>query len=245
MNPKVWGVAGGSVLALLSAGIIVASQNRGDVTGDKAPAVYSAVDNFDTLDKQAWRCEYSCPAIEEGEARFRLNPDVAPDKPGSWSKLVYQPARFTAARITVRFALTDRPEGRPVWWGVALWDDGPAEDGSQFNEVNFGYTTDEPFSDTQLYVESAKLGKITSMRVDTGVDLYDSEWHTATLEYDSERVSFSLDGRHLETITDRTVIPTDPMSLLLGPRLVTGGEPLTGGFKQSIDRVEITGGRVS
>lgn len=245
MDPKAWGVAGGSAVALLATGIIVASQGRGDVTGDKVPAAYSFVEDFDTLDVKAWSCEYTCPAIEDGKARFRLKAGVAPDKPGSWSKVVYKPVRFTAARITVRFALTDRPEGRPVWWGVALWDDGPVGDGSQFNEVNFGYTTNEPFSDTQFYVESAKRGNDTSIRVDTGVDLYDGQWHTATLEYDSEHVSFALDGRLLKTITDGAVIPTDPMRLILGPRLVTGGEPLTGGFTQSIDQVDITGGRVS
>ncbi|WP_127504754.1 hypothetical protein [Actinoplanes solisilvae] len=239
MGSKAWGVAGGSAVALLAAGIIVASQSQ-------TPAAHSFVDNFDTLNANVWRCEKSCPTIEDGgKARFHLRPDVEPDNPGSWSKVVYKPERFTAGRFTVRFALTDRPEGRPVWWGAALWDDGPARDGSKFNEVNFGFTTDEPFSDSQLYVESAKHGKVSSVRVDTGVDLYDGEFHTATLEYDAEHVSFTLDDRLLETITDRTVIPTDPMSLILGPRLVTGAEPLTGEFTESIDRVDITGGRVS
>jgi hypothetical protein len=76
--------------------------------------------------------------------------------------------------------------------------------------------------------------------VDTGVNLYDEQYHEATLEYDSARVALSFDGQLLQKITDQSIIPTDPMDLVLGPRLVTGGEPLTQGFTQSIDWVEIS-----
>jgi hypothetical protein len=198
-------------------------------------------DDFDAFDNvNTWRCEYTCPLIETNRARFRLRSGVPPNNVGSWSKARYTPERFTSGRFTVSFSLTERPRDHPVWWGVALWDDGPAEDGSQFNEINFGYTTDQSYTDTELRFESAKRGEYVSLRVNTGVDLYDGEYHEATLEYDATRVAFYFDGRLLEEITDQAVIPTDPMDFILGPRLVTGGSPLTAGFTESIDWVEIS-----
>ncbi|GAA0817077.1 carbohydrate-binding protein [Spirilliplanes yamanashiensis] len=196
-------------------------------------------DRFDSFDRAVWQCEYTCPTTDDGKARFALRSGIAPDAVGTWTKARYKPARFTSGRFTVRFALTDRPAGK-VWWGVALWDDGPTADMKQFNEINFGYTTSQSFTNTQLLFESAKRGKYQSIKVDTGVDLYDGQWHTATLEYDARRVAFHLDGRLLKTITDASVIPTDPMDLILGPRIVKdGGAPLNRGFTQSIDWVEI------
>ncbi|KAH7308481.1 hypothetical protein B0I35DRAFT_453764 [Stachybotrys elegans] len=196
-------------------------------------------DDFEDFNQTIWRCEYSCPVIETGKARFRLRSGVEAETHGSWSKASYKPRQFTSGRFTVRIALTERPNAT-VWWGVALWDNGPAANLSQYNEINFGYTTDQLFGDTELRVESTKLGKYASVRVDTGVDLYDEQWHVATLEYDANHVSFYLDGNLLQTITDRSVIPTDPMHLVLGPRLVRG-DPMTTGFTQSIDWVEVEG----
>ncbi|KAK7754294.1 hypothetical protein SLS62_003587 [Diatrype stigma] len=192
-------------------------------------------DDFDAFSTNAWSCEYTCPVVEGGKARFRLRSGVPPDSPGSWSKARYKAQRFTSGNFTVSFSLTARPTEQPVWWGVALWDDGP----NDFSEINFGYTTDQSFSDTQLYFESARRGNARSVAVDVGVDLYSEEYHTATLEYDADHVAFFFDGEKVGEITDRSFIPTDPMDLLLGPRLVTGGEPLTEGFTQSIDWVEI------
>lgn len=197
-------------------------------------------DDFESFDTNLWRCQYTCPVIEGGRARFRLRSGVAPDNEGSWSKARYTPTRFTSGRFTVSFSLTARPEDHPVWWGVALWDDGPAVDGSQFNEINFGYTTDQSYGNTELRFESARRGAYDSLRVDTGMNLYDEQYHEATLEYDSTRVALYFDGQLLREITDQAIIPTDPMDFVLGPRLVTGGEPLTQGFTQSIDWVEIS-----
>lgn len=196
-------------------------------------------DDFTTFDENVWRCEYSCPVIEDGKARFRLQSGVAANNDGSWSKARYTPQRFTSGRFTTRFSLTERP-AQEVWWGVALWDNGEAEDMSEFNEINFGYTTDQSFTNTQLRFESARGGKAVSLKVDTGVDLYDGQYHTATLEYNSDRVALYFDDELLEEISDTSVIPTEPMDFILGPRLVSGGDPLTSGFTESVDWVEIS-----
>lgn len=196
-------------------------------------------EDFNTFDKNLWGCEYTCPVIEGGKARFRLKSGVAPNQEGSWSKAKWKGRSFTSGRFTVSFSLTARPKGK-VWWGVALWGNGPVADMSQFNEINFGYTTDQSFTNTQLFFESAKRGKAKSVKVDTGIDLYDEQYHTATLEYNADRVAFYLDGRFMSEITDKTFIPTDPMNFVLGPRLVTGGAPLSTGFTESVDWVEIS-----
>lgn len=126
----------------------------------------------------------------------------------------------------MRFNLSHRPEGA-VWWGIALWDNGPTSDKKSFNEINFGYTTNQYLSNTQLLFESAKLGKALSLPIDTGVELYDGQYHEASLEYDADHVSLFFDGRLLRTITDKTFIPTDPMDFIIGPRLVNW-LPMTG-----------------
>jgi hypothetical protein len=196
-------------------------------------------ESFASLDKDKWHCEYSCPEIEGGKARFRLHSGTEPDEETSWSKVSYKPRLFTSGRFTVSFSLTARPP-QEVWWGVALWDDGPAEDGSEFNEINFGYVSGQSFENTQLLFESARRGNDSSLRIETGVDLYDESYHNATLLWEHSRVRFYLDGRLLKTIRDKDVIPTDPMAFILGPRLVTGSEPLKKGFTQSINWVEVT-----
>ncbi|KAF2971584.1 hypothetical protein GQX73_g2028 [Xylaria multiplex] len=146
---------------------------------------------------------------------------IEPDHEGSWFKARYILERFISGRFTVRFSLTAWPTQK-VWWGIALWDDGPAEDGSQFNAINFGYTVD---------------GSSTS--VNTSVNLYDGKYHNATLEYNFQHIAFYFDGKLLQEITDTASIPADPMDLILGPRLVTGGEPLIEFFLKSIDWVGI------
>ncbi|KAI0424382.1 hypothetical protein F5Y09DRAFT_142671 [Xylaria sp. FL1042] len=194
-------------------------------------------DDFTESNESIWSCEYACPTIENGRARFHLSAGIEPNNEGSWSKARYKPERFTSGRFTVSFSLTARPTQK-VWWGVALWDDGPAEDGSQFNEINFGYTVDGSLTDSQLLFESTRLGEGQSIPVDTSVNLYDEEYHNAMLEYDSEHVAFYFDGNLLHEITDKVSIPTDAMDLVLGPRLVSG-DPLTEFFLESIDWVEI------
>ena len=223
---------------LLVAGINVQALPAADILESTQPLDVRASfrDDFSTFNTGTWSCEYSCPVIQGDRARFNLKAGVPPEQLGSWSKIRYKPKKFTSGRFTVRFSLTARPAEK-VWWGVALWDDGPSVD--QFNEINFGYTTDQSYTNTQLLFESAKRGVYSSLKVDTGIDLYDEEYHTATLDYNSSRVSFYLDGKLLKEITDKEVIPTDPMSLILGPRLVPGGRAMSKAFTESIDWVEI------
>ena len=208
-------------------------------SADGAAPTNVFVDPFDSFQTSIWSCEYSCPQAANGTARFTLKAGAAPDTTNSWSKIRYKPRRFTTGRFTVRFALTARPP-QAVWWGVALWDDGPAADGSQFNEINVGYTTDESFTNTELRFESSKRGKGVSLKVDTGVDLYDGQLHTGTLEYDATHVSFLFDGKLLQTITDTSVIPTDPVDFIIGPRLVTGSPALAADFVEIADSTDIS-----
>lgn len=224
---------------LLVAGINVQARPLAESLGHThAPLIARSTfkEDFSTFNTDTWSCEYTCPVIEAGKARFRLQTGIEPDNSGSWSKARYRPQRFTSGRFTASFSLTERPE-QAVWWGVALWDDG---DSGKFNEINFGYTTDQSFTNTQLRFESARNGKAVSLKVDTGVDLYDQKYHNATLEYDSNRVALYLDGKFLKEITDTKFIPTAPMDFLLGPRLITGEQPLTNGFTESISWVEIS-----
>jgi hypothetical protein len=175
--------------------------------------------------------------VAAGVATFALLPGVAPNNNGSWSKARYVPRRFTCGRFTARFALGMRPP-QPVWWGIALWDNGPNPDQSQYNEINFGLTTSESPGNTQMRFESTKLGQGVSLVVDTGVDLYDGSYHVGELAYDATRVELYFDGRLLQTISDTTVIPTDPMDFLLGTRLVTT-PALTGEFDEIVDSTQI------
>jgi hypothetical protein len=183
------------------------------------PAPTSFVDEFDTLDTMAWGCEYTCPTIKNSKATFSLKPGVTPDMEGSWSKVHYMPKRFTAGTFKVKFALGPRPT-EPVWWGVALYDEGPSPDQSQYSEIYFGYRTDGSLKDTQLLLETARFGTSKAVTVDAGFDPYDGSFHTGELSYDAQHIELSLDGQLLQTIDDTSVIPTAAMSFVLGTRLV-------------------------
>ncbi|GAA0626367.1 hypothetical protein HPO96_37265 [Kribbella sandramycini] len=208
-------------------------------TEQRGPAATVIRDQFDTLNTSVWNCEFTCPKLGGGLARFELAPGVPPNQAGSWSKVGYKPTRYTKGRFTIRFALSKRPTQNPVWWGLALWDDGPNPNGSEFNEINFGYTTNQSYTNTQLRFESAKRGRYVSLKIDTGVDLYDGKFHDGTLEYGPDYVAFYLDDRLLKVISDVSVIPTDPMELVVGARLVTGGAALSSKFTQTVDWVKI------
>jgi hypothetical protein len=194
-------------------------------------------DGFDTLDPNAWQCEYSCPSVSGGAATFSLLPGVGPDGVGSWSKIHFAPRRFTAGSFTVRFALGPRPP-EPVWWGVALWDAGPSPDQSLYNEINFGARTDGTYTDSEMDLFAARLGQSVSVKVDTGVNLYDGSFHVGRLVYDATHVDLYFDDKLLRTITDTSVIPTDPVGLVLGTRLETV-PVLVSGFDMIIDSCEI------
>jgi hypothetical protein len=109
---------------------------------------------------------------------------------------------------------------------------------SQFNEINFGITTSESATNTQMRFESTKLGNGVSLVVDTGVDLYDGSVHVGQLAYDATRVELYFDGRLLQTIADTTVIPTAPMDFLLGTRLVMA-PTLTSEFDEKVRHTQL------
>jgi len=73
-----------------------------------------------------------------------------------------------------------------------------------------------------------------------GIAHLESRYHTGLLEYDASHVAFYFDGALLHTITDPTVIPTDPVDFLIGPRLVTGSAALPDPFVESVDSTEIS-----
>lgn len=222
------------LLSALSAGCGEVSL---DATRPSAAQENRFSEPFDTLDPNNWGCEYSCPTVSESRATFTILPGVAPRNEGSWSKIHYKPQRFTAGSFAVRFALGPRP-GEPLWWGVALYDEGPELDESEYSEIYFGYRTDGSLSDTQMLLESARFGNATAIEIDTGVDLYDGTFHTGRLVYDSTHIALYLDGELLQTITDTAFIPTAPMSLVLGTRLVE--EPvLSDRFDEIIDHCDI------
>ncbi len=197
-------------------------------------------DSFDAFDSSIWACEYTCPTVSGGVATFALQPGIAPDNMGSWSKIRYKPRRFTSGDFSVRFKLSARPTQK-VWWGVALWDTPNPNDETVFNEINFGITTSEEAASDNLKMrfESAKLGNDVSIIVDTNVNLYDGTYHVGRLVYDATKVELYFDGKLLHTITDMSVIPTGPMDFLIGPRLVTGSAVLPSEFDETVDSVTI------
>jgi hypothetical protein len=233
---RLTGNHGGVYLVLLA--LLAASCGDVDVYAtSRATSANRYTDGFDALDLGVWRCEYSCPSVSAGTATFSLLPGVQPNNAGSWSKIRYTPRRFTSGAFTVRFALGPRPT-ESVWWGVALWDPGPSPDESQYNEINFGYTTDATSTNTQMDFLSARLGQKTSLKIDTGTNLYDGSYHVGRLVYDRAHVDLYLDGALLQTITDTRFIPTDPLDLVLGARLVTA-PVLTSRFDAMVDSCEI------
>lgn len=207
-------------------------------TAEEKETAHYFRDDFNTLDKSVWASELTYPTVSNGILTFRLLPNVDPNKINSWSKILYKPRKFTSGTFTVRYALNHRPK-QTVWWGIALWDDGPKKDESQCNEINFGYTTDQSFKNSQLFVESIKRGNDMSVKVDNGVDLYDGTYHIGKLVYTPTRVEYWFDGVLKTTITDPAKIPTDPMDFLIGPRLVNKPN-LTAPFDMYVDYVEIT-----
>jgi hypothetical protein len=218
----------------------LAAASCGDVDVRATSRVTSAnryVDTFDTLDPDAWQCEYGCPSVAGGALTFSLLPGVDPKSKGSWSKIHYTPRRFTAGTFTVRFALGARP-AEPVWWGVALYSAGASPDQSQYSEINFGYRTDGSNTATQMDFFCARLGEGVSLKVETGTNLYDGAYHVGKLVYDATHVDLYLDDRLLQTIADTRFIPTEPLGLVIGTRLVTT-PVLTSRFDMRADSCEI------
>lgn len=188
------------------------------------------VDDFVTLDTNVWRCEFSCANVKNGFANFILKPGYSPNDPNTWSKLVYK-NQLNNGRYTMRFSV--KPNSRSVWWGLALWKEYP--DGT-YDEINFGaYDRDNNMID----LESTKAGIGRSVSVDTGIDLYDGNFHTVSLDVRPNKVSMIFDGAEIASITDTNVIPTSQMDFLVGSRLVDN-TPLTTESDMIIDYVTIS-----
>jgi hypothetical protein len=220
--------------------VALAAASCGDVdvrATSRATSTNRYVDTFDTLDADVWRCEYGCPSVAGGALTFSLLPGVDPKSTGSWSKIRYMPRRFTAGAFTVRFSLGARP-AEPVWWGMALFNAGSSPDQSQYNEINFGSRTDSSDADTQTDLFYARLGQDASTKVDTGADPYDGAYHVGKLVYDATHVDFYFDGRLVQTMTDTKFIPSEPLELVIGTRLVTT-PVLTSRFDMTVDSCEI------
>jgi hypothetical protein len=76
--------------------------------------------------------------------------------------------------------------------------------------------------------------------VDLGVDLYSGRWHVAILEWTAHAVRLHFDRKVVKEITNRDVIPTDLMDLILGPRLVDKEKRLLEReFVEKIDWVDV------
>lgn len=223
--------------ALLLAALCGACGNVSVDATTLAPATHPFTDPFDVLDPTAWACEFGCPTVESGVATFTLSAGAEPSTNASWSKLRYLPRQFTAGSFTVRFALDSRPK-EPVFWGVALYTDGPRADQSESSGVYFGYRTDGSLSDSQLLLETTQLGRDRAIPIDTGGTLYDGTYHTGKLVYDATHIDLYFDDELVQSITDRTVIPTAPLDFYLGTRLVTT-PVLASNFDVRIDSCKI------
>jgi hypothetical protein len=193
-------------------------------------------ENFDSFDPSLWTCEGSCPDATGGSASFSLSPGVEPNNDESWSKIEFTPRAFTSGSFSVRFALSPRP-AQTVFWGVALWNEGPLADQSQYSEINFGATTDVA-DNAHLDFVSARQGQKTSRSIDTGKDLYDGSFHTGTLVYTAGSVELYLDGQLLETINDAQFVATEPLALIIGTRLVDA-PVLSSPFEMKVERTDI------
>jgi hypothetical protein len=130
------------VQALPSPQLQAIALNTTDLTTEPHQQPTHFHDDFHFFNKDIWKCEFTCPTVIDDRAEFRLRPGIEPMMEGSWTKASYKGRRFTSGKFTVRFSLTARPKEK-VWWGVALWDHGANPDKSEYNEINFGYTTDQ------------------------------------------------------------------------------------------------------
>ncbi len=202
------------------------------------------VDDFNgTVLNPIWGCEYQCPSISNGYARFNLKANVEPNQNSTWSKIYYKPKTLSFGIYSMRFRYNRRPpypaEGE-LWAGLALWDNN-APDGFP-NEVNFGIDTAcvQRCNDQTLILESYKNGKNTEIICNTGINLFDGNWHIGILTYMETKITLNVDGKDVGSIADTSEIPTVPMTFVPGTRLING--KLSSGFNFDIDRITITDG---
>lgn len=204
----------------------------------------SIIDDFNgTSLNPIWGCEYQCPPVANGYVRFNLKPNASPNQNVTWSKIYYKPNSLGYGTYSMRFRYNRRPpypaEGE-LWAGLALWDNNAPD--SMANEVNFGIDTAcvQRCNDTTLLLESYKNGKNTEVVCQTGVNLFDGNWHTGILIYTSTKITLNVDGKDVGYITDTTTIPTVLMTFVPGARTING--KLISEFNLDIDNITISTG---
>jgi hypothetical protein len=177
-------------------------------------------DSFDQLNSAMWGCEYACPTVSDGYARFTLDPGEV-NTNTTWSKLFYKNKEFGHGTYAMKFRYNRRPLECEVWAGWALYAE---TDAGLVNEINFGIETacKSRCTDSTLIMESYRNSKNNEVVVPVGVSLFDGVWHTVELIYSADSIAMNFDGRHVASITDETTFPATTMELIPGARVVSG-----------------------
>lgn len=199
--------------------------------------LYSATlisDSFDSLNTALWGCEYSCPNVSNGYARFTLQAGSL-NTNATWSKLSFKNKSFSYGKYSMKFRYSRRPLEAEVWAGWALY----TETSSLINEVNFGIETacKQRCNDQTLIFESYKNSINKEVIVSTGVNIVDNSWHTVEILYTPTKITLTFDGEKLDSIIDQNNIPAVPMKLIPGARVVSG--TLSSTFYMDIDSIFI------
>ena len=212
----------GIIFAFLSLSISLTKSNAASIT-----------DNFDTLNTSIWGCEYACPTISNGYARFNIEPGTL-NTNTTWNKLSHKNKAFGYGTYAMKFRFNRRPIETEVWAGWALYSETST---GQINEINFGVETAclSRCSDKSIITESYKNSSNIEIVITRGVSLFDGTWHTAELTYSAAKIVLKLDGDSVASITDSNKIPTVTMALIPGARVVKG--ILNSPFYMDIDSI--------
>jgi beta-glucanase (GH16 family) len=202
-----------------------------------APPTHAAppsfADSFDRLDATRWGCEYACPTVADGMARFTVGPGSL-NSEATWNKLTHKDAAFGYGTYTMRFRFSRRPLETEVWAGWALFSNA----GGKVNEINFGIETacKVRCSDQTLILESYKDGVNQEVIVPLGVSIVDGTWHTVQLDYGPTGIALRFGGKQVAAITDASKIPVVPMKFIPGARVIQG--TLASPFHLDVDSLD-------
>lgn len=193
-------------------------------------------DNFDSLNTTIWGCEYACPTLSEGFARFNLNPGPL-NTDTTWSKLSSKNKMLSYGTYSMKFRFNRRPIETETWAGWALYSATPS---GLVNEINFGIETAclSRCSDKSIINESYKNSSHFEIVITTDASLFNGAWHVAELTYMTTSITLKLDGKPVSSIIDSTKIPTVPMALIPGARVVTG--KLNAPFYMDVDSLSFS-----
>lgn len=177
-----------------------------------------------------WGCEYGCPypssTTKTDLVEFRLKAGASLNTNNSWSKLYLKNYynRMSYGIYSARFMVNRVPYESEIWYGMALWEKGPAP----YNEVMIGYYTkdigggvhDERIDmycqkdsnfDNYVWKTSDNSAYKMSRLVNT--------WHELKFIYNSTHIEFYFDGVYINNIINTAKIPTKPMTLTIGARV--------------------------